>query len=95
MWGLWNETEQRTVPTVRGVTLLDAENTFDGNTYLVSSESVEGTDYDVEVRVTAGGNVYSATVHVIAAKYPAALSLGYSRSGTIEPRYNANTIVLW
>ena len=94
-WGLWNEAEQRTVPMVRGVTLLDSENTFDGNTYLVTSESVEGTDYDVEVRVTAGGNVYNSTVHIIAAKYPSALTLGYSRSGTIEPRYVANTVVLW
>jgi hypothetical protein len=80
---------------VRGVTLLDAENTFDGNTYLVSSESVEGTDYDIEVRVTAGGNVYNTIIHVIAAKYPSALTLDYSRSGTIEPRYVANTVVLW
>lgn len=94
-WGLWNEAEQRTVPMVRGVTLLDSENTFDGNTYLVTSESIEGTDYDVEVRVTAGGNVYSSTVHIIAAKYPSTLTLGYSRSGTIEPRYVANTVVLW
>ena len=95
VWGLWNATEQRTVPTVRGVTLLDAENTSDGNTYLVTSESMEGTDYDVEIRVTAGGQIYSSTIHIIAAKYPSALTLGYSRFGTIEPRYSANTIVLW
>lgn len=95
VWGLWKSDEQRTVPTIRGVTLLEAENTFDGNTYLVTSESMEGTDYDVEVRVTAGGQIYSSTIHIIAAKYPSAITLGYSRSGTIEPRYNANTIVLW
>ena len=95
VWGLWNAAESRTVPMVRGVTLLDAENTIDGNTYLVTSESMEGTDYDVEVRVTAGGHIYSATVHIIAAKYPAALTLNYSRYGNIDPRYNSNSIILW
>ena len=95
VWGLWNEAENRTVPVIRGVTLLDAENTSDGNTYLVTSESMQGTDYDIEVRVSAGGQVYSSTIHIVAAKYPSALTLGYTKYGSIEPRYNNNSIILW
>jgi len=55
VWGLWNSTEQTLTTTIKGVTLLDSENTSDGNTYLVTSESTGGVDYDIEVRVTAGG----------------------------------------
>ena len=54
-----------------------------------------GVDYDVVVKVTAGGTVYSSTIHIIAAKYPTSIVLDYSKYGNIDPRYTQNTIILW
>lgn len=94
-WGLYEPGEQELKYQIGGVQLLDASQTSDHNYYLVSSESQIGHNYDVEVRVTAGGNVYSATIHVRAASYPSSISIGTSRYGTIEPRVSGDIIAIW
>ena len=95
VWGLSVPGSNTSFSTIGGATLLLPEDTADNNTYLTTSESMGGSDYDVVINVTAGGNIYSSTIHIIAAKYPSAIMLDYSKNGSIEPRYNANTIVLW
>lgn len=95
IWGLSQPGQSQTFSQIGGVSILSAENTSDGNTYLVSSESLNGQDYDIVVKVTAGGQIYSSTIHIIAAKYPTSLQLDCTKYGTIEPRKNVNTIVLW
>lgn len=94
-WGLSEPGSAESTYQIGGVTLISADSTSDHNWYLFSSESQVGHDYDVEVKVTAGGQTYSSIIHIIAVKYPSSINIGMTRNGTIEPRTSGNVITLW
>jgi hypothetical protein len=95
-WGLcYSDEDVNVYQQIGGVQILSAENTIDGNTYLISSESMGGADYSVYVVVGVGVERYYTKINVIAAKYPSSISLNYNRVGSIEPRYVLNNIILW
>jgi len=83
------------VSQINGVSVLSSSATLDGNTYLMTSESLVGQDYDVYIRVTAGGTIYSSVIHIIAAKYPTNISIECGGIGNILPKTAGNMIALW
>ena len=94
-WGLSEPGSVQPSYQIGGVQLLYADS--DHNWYLISSESQVGHDYQVEVKVTAGGNTYSAIINIIAAKYPSSVYIDTSRpSGVLsDPRKTEGIVTLW
>ena len=94
-WGLSEPGSAQPSYQIGGVQLIYADS--DHNWYLISSESQIGHDYQVEVKVTAGGQVYSAIINIIAAKYPSSVYISYSRPSGIlsDPRTSGDIIALW
>lgn len=94
-WGLSEPDSEQPKYQIGGVQLVYADS--DHNWYLVSSESQLGHDYQVVVKVTAGGTTYSATINIIAAKYPSSVYIGMQRpSGALsDPRETGNIVTLW
>lgn len=94
-WGLREPGSQQPTYRIGGVQLTYADS--DHNWYLISSESQSGQDYQVEVNVAASGNVYTAIINIIAAKYPSSIYIGTSRPANVmnNPRTSGNIISLW
>ena len=94
VWGM-SSTENGQPEQVARLLILNSQDTADNKTYLVARESDMNADYDVWLKVTAGGTIYSACLHIIGVKYPQNIKIDATRVGINNLRTAPNIITLW
>ena len=95
VWALSEHGSNQVSPQIYGVRVEQSER--DHNWYLLTSESQVGQDYQVDVKVAAGNTTYTATINIIAAKYPSSVFIDVQQpttgSGNISLIRTAGNIV--
>lgn len=79
----------------RGIRIISSEESADGHTYLQTSESQAGGNYDIKVWYTANGQSSSITIHIIGVTYPTNLQFAIDNKATARPRYNQNEATIY
>lgn len=80
VWALSEHGSSEPAQQIYGVSIEQSQR--DHNWYLLSSESQVGHDYQVDVKVAAGGVTYITTINIIAAKYPSSIFLDVQQPTT-------------
>lgn len=72
--------------TERGIRIIDSSDSVDSHSYLQTSESQAGGNYDIKVWYTTGGQSSSVTIHVIGVTYPTGIQYKFDNRGAYTPK---------
>ena len=78
----------------RGISIISAQESADGISYIQTSESQFGGNYDIKVWYTSLQNSYTAIIHVRGVSYPSNLGFAIDNVGNYQAKLNNSNITL-
>ena len=99
IWTVSYATEQIVPSTTgigeRGIRIISSEDSADGHTYLQTSESQAGGNYDIKVWYTSQGQSSNVTIHMLGVQYPSNLQYALDVRGSYRPRVNPGSAIIY
>lgn len=81
--------------TERGITIISSEFSADGLTYLQTSESQSGGNYDIKVWYSGANNDVSyVVIHIIGVQYPTSIPFAIRNKSTYNPLVTSQSITI-